>query len=99
MRKLFISQPMRGKTDEEIKLERERAIEHAERLAGEQFEVIDSFFEDMPIDEGPLWYLGESIKLLGDADMVYFAPGWKEARGCLVEHQVSVNYNIPIIMD
>ena len=32
MKKLFISQPMRGKTDEEILAERKKAIESAETL-------------------------------------------------------------------
>lgn len=31
MKKLFISQPMRGKTDEEILAERKKAIESAEK--------------------------------------------------------------------
>ena len=35
MKKLFISQPMRGKTDEEIKAERAKAIEAASELVGE----------------------------------------------------------------
>ena len=42
--KLFISQPMRDKTDEEIKAEREKIIKEVEKLFGE-VEVIDSFFE------------------------------------------------------
>ena len=45
MKKLFISQPMRGKTDEEILLERKRAIEAAKTKIGEDVEVIDSFFK------------------------------------------------------
>lgn len=45
MKKLFISQPMRGKTDEEILAERERAISIAEKQVGEPVEVIDSFFQ------------------------------------------------------
>lgn len=50
MKKLFISQPMRGKTDEEIKAERAKAIEVASELMGELVEVIDSFFEKAPAD-------------------------------------------------
>ena len=44
MKKLFISQPMAGKTDEEIKETRKKAIEYAELLLGEKVEVIESFF-------------------------------------------------------
>lgn len=92
--KLFISQPMRGKTDEEILAERERAIRIAEKQVGEPVEVIDSFFQSAPADAKPLWYLGESLKLLATADVAYFAKGWNEARGCKIEHTCVVEYNI-----
>lgn len=94
MKKLFISQPMRGKTDEEIKIERAKAIEAASELMGEPVEVIDSFFEEAPVDAKPLWFLGKSLELLADADVAYFAPGWKDARGCKIEHTCAVEYNI-----
>lgn len=46
MKKLFISQPMRGKTDEEILAVRAKAIQSAERVLGEEVDAIDSFFKD-----------------------------------------------------
>ena len=59
MKKLFISQPMKGKTDEEILAVREKAIKAAEKLIGEPVEVIDSFFRSAPVDAKPLWFLGK----------------------------------------
>ena len=50
MKKLFISQPMRGKSDEDILTERKKAIESAEKVIGEPVEVIDSFFQKAPVD-------------------------------------------------
>lgn len=97
MKKLFISQPMRGKTDEEILNEREKAIKEAEKFLNEPIEVIDSFFQDAPIDVKPLWYLGKSIELLADADIAFFAQGWKDARGCIIEHLCAEKYGIQII--
>lgn len=94
MKKLFISQPTRGKTDAEILAEREKAIQSAEQMIGEQVEVIDSFFQSAPIDAKPLWFLGKSLELLADADVAYFAPGWEQARGCRVEHTCAVEYSI-----
>lgn len=94
MKKLFISQPMGGKTDEEILAVRKQAIESAEKLAGEPVEVIDSFFQSAPVGVKPLWFLGKSLELLADADVAYFAPGWEEARGCKIEHTCAVEYNI-----
>ena len=56
MKKLFISQPMRNKTDEEILRERKAAVTAAESMIGEPVEVIDSFFETAPHDAKPLWF-------------------------------------------
>ena len=94
MKKLFISQPMRGKTDEKILAVREKAIKAAEKLIGEPVEVIDSFFQSAPVDAKPLWFLGKSLELLSTADVAYFAPGWNDFRGCKIEHTCAVEYNI-----
>ena len=53
MKKLFISQPMRGRTDEEILAERKNAIETAKWMIGEDVEAIDSFFSTAPTDAKP----------------------------------------------
>lgn len=99
MKKLFISQPMRGKTDEEILAERKKAIESAERNLGEPVEVIDSFFQNAPADARPLWFLGKSLELLSTADIAYFAKGWEDARGCRIENQCAIEYGIQVIED
>ena len=62
MKKLFISQPMRGKSDEEILAERKKAIELAQEMIGEPVEVIDSFFQEAPADAKPLWIPGTSVR-------------------------------------
>ena len=97
MKKLFISQPMRDKTDDEIKQERERAIYEVTTSTNTKYEVIDSFFENAPHDATPLWYLGESIKLLGTADAAYFCKDWEQYRGCTIEHECAVRYGIKCI--
>lgn len=94
MKKLFISQPMRGKSDEEILKEREKAIKAAQELVGEPVDVIDSFFQSAPADARPLWFLGKSLELLSTADVAYFADGWQDARGCRIEHECAVEYGI-----
>lgn len=99
MKKLFISQPMRGKTDEEILAVRAKAIESAERNLGEKVEVIDSFFQNAPVDANPLWYLAKSLELLSTADVAYFAKGWEEARGCRIENTCAVEYGIELVIE
>ena len=99
MRKLFISQPMRGKSDAEILKEREKAVASAQELLGEEVEVIDSFFQNAPVDAKPLWFLGKSLELLSTADMAYFAKGWADARGCRIENICANEYGIAVIED
>ena len=97
MKKLFISQPMRGKSDAEILTARNDAICAAKEVCGEEVEVIDSFFQDAPVEARPLWFLGKSLELLSTADIAYFALGWEEARGCRIEHECAKEYGIPWI--
>lgn len=99
--KLFISQPMKGKTDEEILKVRERAIESAKKYldANGEVEVIDSFFQNAPVDARPLWFLGKSLELLSTADVAYFAKGWEDARGCRIENTCAIEYGIEVIED
>ena len=97
MKKIFISQPMKGKTDEEILKERDEAIKKAKKACGEEVEAIDSFFQDAPAKARPLWFLGKSLELLSTADIAYFAPGWDKARGCKIEHTCAKEYGIEII--
>lgn len=94
MKRLFISQPMRGKTANEIMAVRYMAMAEAEKLIGESVEVIDSYLPDNPVDTKPLWCLGKSLQLMSEADVVYFAPGWREARGCQIEHLAAVEYGL-----
>mgnify|MGYP000389923328 CR=1 FL=1 len=95
MKKLFISQPMKGKSDADILAERQKAIKSAEEKIGEPVEVIDSFFQEAPVDAKPLWFL----ELLAGADIAYFAKGWQDARGCKIENTCAIEYGIPVIED
>ena len=99
MKKLFISQPMKDKTNEEILAVREKAIASAKDMLGEDVEVIDSFFQDAPHDARPLWFLGKSLELLSTADVAYFAKDWEQYRGCRIEHECAIEYGIDFIED
>ncbi len=97
MKNVFISQPMRGKTGEEIRAEREKAVEAVKAVVNDEVEVLDSYFDDFDVDGNPLEYLAKSIALLAKADVAYFAKGWKDARGCRIEHICAVEYAIDSI--
>lgn len=98
MLKIFISQPMRDKTDEEILKERQRAIEIVkEKFGDNEVEILDTFFEDFIEEDNPLEFLGRSIIYLGKADLAYFIKGWENARGCRIEHLCASEYGVSII--
>ena len=97
MKKLFVSQPMKGKTDKEIKEERDLAVKEASLLLGESVEIIDSFFEGAPAEAKPLWFLGKSFELLSTADVAYFAKDWDKYRGCKMENTAAKEYGIKSI--
>lgn len=97
MKKLFISQPMRGKNKEQIILERKEAIRVATELLEEEVEVLDTYFKNFKEDAKPLHYIAKSIEFLAEADVVYFADGWNKARGCLIEHQCAIAYDVKCI--
>ena len=101
--RLFISQPMRGKTDEQIEREREELVEIAEAMyfGCGGVEVIDSFFKgglNAPTgSKVPLYHLSKSLELLATADAVIFAKDWQGARGCRIEHECAKQYRVPMI--
>lgn len=56
--------------------------------------MIDSYIaEDPPKNaDMALWCLGRSLVMMSEADIVCFAKGWSEARGCKIEHECAVQY-------
>ena len=99
MKKLFISQPMNGKTEEQILFERQNAINKVKDFLVDDIEIIESYFSDYEPINGciPLKYLSKSLELLADADIVYFVEGWSDARGCKIEHECAVEYGIDLL--
>lgn len=88
--KIMISQPMKDKTNEQI---REERAELVEKLKVEGHEVVDTVFENAPADEDiAIYMLSQSIRYIGKVDAVYFMKGWEKARGCKIEHEVAVQY-------
>lgn len=96
MKKLFISCPMKGRTEENIRKSMEKMHKIAEIVFGEELEVIPSYIEDDPPEncKQAVWYLGESIKKLSEADF-FIGIGYSDVfHGCNVENEVARRYNI-----
>lgn len=97
MKKLYISGPLWGETDEEILEAREAAVAAACLVLGEDVEVIDDKLEAVPEDAEPMWFLIESLKRLAEADIVCFDQHWKCSREKVIQHECAVRYDIQII--
>ena len=95
--KVFLSQPMRGKTHEEI-LSSIREVQEflTKYLDSTNIEIIESYSPKNK-DKEPLVALGDSIKDLAKADLVVFLNDWNQYRGCIIEHHTAKIYEIPHI--
>lgn len=98
--KIFISMGMKSKSTAQVKQEMKKIHEEIQETVGDHavIELINSVIEgaDKEIalkgDSMSAWYLGESIKLMAEADLVFFAKGYEDFRGCRIERQVAEAY-------
>ena len=95
--KVFISQPMIDKTDEQILNERKRAIKIIKKKYGKDVEILDSFFKGAPHEATPIWFLGKSIEILSKANLAYFIGEWRKYRGCKIENLIAHEYGMDTI--
>ncbi len=95
--KVFVSLPMGGKTEEEIKIKFKEIIDELKNTYLCEIELLDSYFEFF--GKNSLFYLGRSIEVLSEADVAVFADGWQNYRGCRIEHSCCQEYNIPILYE
>lgn len=104
--KAMISQPMAGKTNEEIKETRERAIAF---LEAQGYEVVNTLFTDewyseenmrkRGVENIPLCYLAKSLENMSLCDTAYFCKGWETTRGCKIEHDAAEAYGLHVIYE
>lgn len=104
--KAMLSQPMAGKTDEEIVATRDRAIA-ALNAAG--YEVVNTLFtdewynkermEERGVVQIPLCFLAKSLDNMSKCHAAYFCKGWENARGCKIEHEVAKAYGLTILYE
>lgn len=90
----MISQPMGGLSEDEILEVQQRATDHLHQLG---HEVIDTYFLQDPYStrkNAGLYYLGYSLIEMANCDAVYFCKGWKDARGCRIEHDAAIAYGL-----
>ena len=104
--KAMISQPMAGKTDQEIVETRERAMN---ALRDKGYQVVNTLFTDewyskeamesRGVVQIPLCFLAKSLENMSLCHAAYFCKGWEKARGCKIEHDAAVAYGLHIIYE
>ena len=96
MKKLFISVPMKGRTEEEIRASIAKMKRVAEAYEGEELELIDSYVEDTPPADNhqAIWYLGKAIEKLSTADVFITIEDYWFWNGCAIETDVAIKYGI-----
>lgn len=102
----MLSQPMHGKTEEEIVATRDRAIK---ALSERGYEIVNTLFTDewysaesseqRGVVNRPLMFLAKSLENMSLCHAAYFCKGWENARGCKLEHAVAEAYGVKIIYE
>lgn len=105
-KKAMLSQPMNGKTDEEIIATREKAIKE---LEAKGYEIVNTLFtdewysreamEERGVVQIPLCFLAKSLENMSKCHAAYFCKGWENARGCRIEHSAAFAYGLEIIYE
>lgn len=96
MKRIFVSVPMKGRTEVEIKVSIQKMKKIAEIYEGEELELIDSYIEDNPPDNcnQGIWYLAKSMERLSRADVFIGIDEVYDWRGCDIENKAALAYGI-----
>ena len=97
--KVFVSQPMNGKPEEEILARQEELLNYVRKIFGDQVELVESYVRNVEDRKTPVEMLGESITRMAEADLVVFSHDWNLGRGCRVENMVAILYGMAIIYE
>lgn len=106
IKKAMLSQPMAGKTNDEIIATRDKAIF---TLNEKGYNIVNTLFtdewyseenmKDRGVKNIPMCFLAKSIENMSLCDTAFFCKGWENTRGCRIEHEVAKAYNMEIIYE
>lgn len=94
MRKVYISLPITG---HDVEKQRGKAAIMAAILACMYYEPVNPFTNGL--DEKDSWeaHLDKDLAMLRECDMIAFASGWETSKGCVLEAEKAVEWNIPTL--
>ena len=97
---------MAGKTEEEIREARDRAISV---LEAKGYEIVNTLFTDewysqesmkeRGVVQIPLCFLAKSLENMSLCHAAFFCKGWEQARGCRIEHEAAKAYGLEVIYE
>ena len=107
---IFISQPMSGKSEEEILATRQKEIDKIHQLFdadGVEINIIASYIDDATRKHfqkytsddinWDIFWLSQSLERLAMADMIWLCDGWEYSNGCNIELECATRYGISIM--
>lgn len=107
---IFISQPMTGKSEEEILATRQKEIDKIHQLFdadGVEINIIASYIDDATrkhfkehVSDDINWdifWLSQSLERLAMADIIWLCDGWEYSNGCNIELECATRYGVSIM--
>ena len=107
---IFISQPMTGKSEEEILETRQKEIDKIHQLFdadGVEINIIASYIDDATrkhfkehVSDDINWdifWLSQSLERLAMADIIWLCDGWEYSNGCNIELECATRYGVGIM--
>lgn len=107
---IFISQPMTGKSEEEILATRQKEIDKIHQLFdadGVEINIIASYIDDATrkhfkehVSDDINWdiyWLSQSLQKLALADIIWLCDGWEYSNGCNIELECATRYGVGIM--
>ena len=107
---IFISQPMTGKSEEEILETRQKEIDKIHQrfdADGVEINIIASYIDDATrkhfkehVSDDINWdifWLSQSLERLAMADIIWLCDGWEYSNGCNIELECATRYGVGIM--
>ena len=107
---IFISQPMTGKSEEEILATRQKEIEKIHQsfdADGVEIRIIASYIDDATRKHGKervsddikwdIFWLSQSLERLAMADTIWLCEGWEYSKGCNIELECAIQYGLVVV--
>lgn len=106
MKKVFLSLPMSSQEDEQV-------LQHIESMkeawlsfyTEDTTEFVESFVNNLSrdyyvnSDHYSIACLGTALIKLAECDIIFIGEGWKNSRGCTLEHEVAKAYGLEIYFE